>query len=131
LFREGIRMAKVEVGLDGDVTQGRNVARLVAKVRSEPDEGTEELLDWIGSYAEGEDTQITLKEFKVVYNRNKKRVGGKLEWIEKMLSRWDFDVVVPGAIEEDGFRLLKLGVSAASKTLLAYMKSVLKGIMLA
>ncbi|KAJ3282733.1 hypothetical protein HDU76_008656, partial [Blyttiomyces sp. JEL0837] len=101
LFRDGVRMATVSVMLPGGVLKGRNSRRIKIKGKSDPD-GTIALMNWIGEYAEGVDTEIQLREFALGYVDGRDKVsGGRLQWVEKMLKKWDFTVIVPGA-KEDG-----------------------------
>ncbi|KAJ1555026.1 hypothetical protein HK405_003423, partial [Cladochytrium tenue] len=95
IFHEGVRMARATVELPA-VLVGRNVGTLAVHGRSDP-YGTETLMEWFGKYADGEDTLIVLDEFAISYRGGRARLG----WVERMVSRWRFGVVVPGAEEEE------------------------------
>ncbi|KAJ1566549.1 hypothetical protein HK405_009368 [Cladochytrium tenue] len=95
IFHEGVRMARATVDLPA-VLAGRNVGTLAVHGRSDP-YGTETLMEWFGKYADGEDTLIVLDEFAIAYRGGRARLG----WVERMVSRWRFGVVIPGAEEEE------------------------------
>ncbi|KAJ3400669.1 hypothetical protein HDV05_000982, partial [Chytridiales sp. JEL 0842] len=114
-------MARVKALLAHDfVHDGRNARALLAQVKSDP-EGTEELLDWVGMYADGEDTVVELKEFELVYGEGGRELG-RLEWVERMLKGWDFEVKVPGAQEEEEEGLLSLKTSRTHSSMNAMKK---------
>ncbi|KAI9356230.1 hypothetical protein DFJ73DRAFT_823474 [Zopfochytrium polystomum] len=95
LYHEGVRMARIVVDLPA-VATGRNTDAIKVFGRSDV-EGTDMLMDWIGKYAEGIDTVVVLGEFEVEYRETRP----PLPWVESMIENWRFEVLVPGATEED------------------------------
>ncbi|KAJ3206680.1 hypothetical protein HDU67_008019 [Dinochytrium kinnereticum] len=91
---------KVYVGPAGvfALSPGRNQGGLRMEARADV-EGTERLADWIGVYADGGDTVLTVREVEVVGRFGEgSMVPG---WVGEFLEGWEVRVLVPGAKEED------------------------------
>ncbi|TPX72144.1 hypothetical protein SpCBS45565_g00651 [Spizellomyces sp. 'palustris'] len=59
--------------------------------------GTTKLLQLVGKYAEGENTTVVLKNFRLEYEQGRT----SLPWIEGILADVEFEVEIPGAEESD------------------------------
>ena len=89
-------MARIKASLPNGVHASRNEGGLVVTGRSEPGDGTDKLMEWVGVYAEGVDTVVVVDDILVEYDDGG---DGKVKWVERMLGRWRFEVKVPGASE--------------------------------
>ncbi|KND01019.1 uncharacterized protein SPPG_04113 [Spizellomyces punctatus DAOM BR117] len=62
-----------------------------------PPEGTMKLMQLVGKYAEGENTTVVLKNFRLEYEQRR----ASLPWIEDILADMEFEVEIPAPEESD------------------------------
>ncbi|KAJ3137019.1 hypothetical protein HK101_003931 [Irineochytrium annulatum] len=95
IHHNGTRLLNVEMPLTREFGVGRNTG-VVVRAKGDP-LGGEALADWIGLYAEGIDTVLTVRDVRLEYEQGRARLG----WVDEMVQAWDVDIYVPGANEED------------------------------